>query len=124
MPSSAAADLGLGPAEPYLDAADTAQGVINSLKNRHKIRRRRDHRQPDLRARICDGPLGLGLQAALRARPNPVVGILNGVDYREWDPRHDPYLTTHFGPQDLRGKSTNKELLTAAFSSTRGGPGR
>ena len=43
-----------------------------------------------------------------------MVGILNGVDYREWDPRHDPHLTAHFGPQDLRGKRTNKELLIAA----------
>ncbi len=48
------------------------------------------------------------------AHPDRVVGILNGVDYRDWDPRHDPYLTAHFGPQDLRGKQTNKELLMAA----------
>ena len=48
------------------------------------------------------------------ARTDEVAGILNGVDYRDWDPRHDPYLTAHFGPQDLRGKQTNKELLIAA----------
>ena len=52
----------------------------------------------------------MGMQAALRARTDRVVGILNGVDYQEWDPRHDPYLTAHFGPQDLRGKRTNKEI--------------
>ncbi len=69
---------------------------------------------PTYAREICDGPLGMGMQEALRARSDPVIGILNGVDYREWDPRHDPHLTAHFGPQDLRGKQTNKEMLIAA----------
>jgi starch synthase len=56
----------------------------------------------------------MGMQATLRARADGVVGILNGVDYREWDPRHDAHLKAHFGPQDLRGKQINKELLIAA----------
>jgi starch synthase len=43
-----------------------------------------------------------------------VIGILNGVDYRDWDPRHDPHLTAHFGPEDLSGKRINKELLMTA----------
>jgi starch synthase len=54
------------------------------------------------------------LQDALNARTDAVVGILNGVDYRDWDPRHDPYLSAHFSPQDLRGKYINKEMLIAA----------
>ena len=45
----------------------------------------------------------MGMQATLRARGNGVVGILNGVDYREWDPRDDPRLAVHFSPDDLRG---------------------
>jgi starch synthase len=44
-----------------------------------------------------------------------VVGILNGVDYQAWDPRHDAHLTAHFGPHDLRGKRINKESLMAAM---------
>jgi starch synthase len=56
----------------------------------------------------------MGMQATLQARPDEVIGILNGVDYDDWDPRHDPHLTAHFGPQDLRGKQTNKAQLLAA----------
>jgi starch synthase len=56
----------------------------------------------------------MGMQDTLRARKDRVAGILNGVDYREWDPRHDPHLTAHYGPQDLSGKLTNKELLIEA----------
>src|SRR5258708_24845881 len=57
----------------------------------------------------------MGLQAALRERPDRVTGILNGVDYQEWDPRHDPHLSAHFGPQDWRGKLINKEMLIATL---------
>ncbi len=32
---------------------------------------------------------GMGLDGVLRARSTRRVGILNGVDYDEWDPRHD-----------------------------------
>ena len=38
----------------------------------------------------------MGMQEALRERARPVVGILNGVDYQEWDPRHDPHLKVAF----------------------------
>jgi starch synthase len=114
MPSAAAADLGLGDFEARLDADDLAHGVINPLKTGIKFADLVTTVSPTYAREICEGPLGLGMQAALRARADRVVGILNGVDYREWDPRHDPYLTAHFGPQDLRGKRTNKELLIAA----------
>jgi starch synthase len=57
----------------------------------------------------------MGLEGALRERTDRIVGILNGVDYDEWDPRHDPHLSSHFGREDLRGKVTNKEILIGAM---------
>ena len=114
MPASAAADIGLGSAEAQLDRDDLAQGVINALKTGIRFADRVTTVSPTYAREICDGPLGMGMQAALRARGDRIVGILNGVDYREWDPRRDPHLTVHFSPGDLRGKRTNKELLIAA----------
>jgi starch synthase len=114
MPRAAAADLGLDHPEPLLDAGDLALGVINSLKTGVKFADRVTTVSPTYAREISDGPLGMGMQAALHARADGVAGILNGVDYRDWDPRHDPHLTAHFGPQDLRGKRINKESLMIA----------
>ena len=114
MPAAALADLGIPAVQERLDAVDLAGGVINSLKVGIKYADLVTTVSPTYAREICEGPLGMGMQATLLARPDRVVGILNGVDYKDWDPRHDPYLTAHFSPEDLRGKRTNKELLIAA----------
>jgi starch synthase len=114
MPSAAIADLGVAGPESWLDAGDLSHGIINPLKTGIKLADVVTTVSPTYAREICEGPLGMGMQATLRARPDRVVGILNGVDYQDWDPRHDPHLTAHFGPQDLRGKRTNKELLITA----------
>ena len=114
MPSAAIDDLGLGAAAARLDGGDLAHGIINPLKTGIIFADRVTTVSPTYAREICSAPLGMGMEAALRARPDPVAGILNGVDYRDWDPRHDLHLTAHFGPQDLRGKRTNKEALLAA----------
>ena len=44
----------------------------------------------------------------LRARPEPVLGILNGVDYEDWDPRHDKYLPLQFDGNHLGTKAKLK----------------
>ncbi len=67
-----------------------------------------------MRVRYAIAPLGMGMESALRARADRVIGILNGVDYREWDPRHDPHLTAHFSAEDLSGKIVNRQRLLEA----------
>jgi starch synthase len=114
MSSSAAADLGVGSAWSQLDAVDLRYGVVNSLKTGIKFADRVSTVSPTYAREICETALGMGMQDALRARTDRVVGILNGVDYAEWDPRHDRYLKTHFDPQDLRGKREAKSALIAA----------
>jgi starch synthase len=113
MSSAAAADLGLDSAWALLDQGDIGRGVINALKTGIKHADRVSTVSPTYAREICETPLGMGLEATLRERADRAVGILNGVDYQEWDPRHDPHLNAHFSPQDLRGKLINKEMLTA-----------
>jgi starch synthase len=115
MSSAAGPDLGLGAAFSMLDQSDIARGAINPLKTGIKYADRVSTVSPTYAREICDTPLGMGLQGALRERPDRVYGILNGVDYHEWDPREDPHLSAHFGPQDLRGKLINKEMLQATL---------
>jgi starch synthase len=54
---------------------------------------------------------GMGLEGVLRARSSAVIGILNGVDYADWDPRHDHVLPQHFDPDTLERKSALKRQL-------------
>ncbi|MGQ9508758.1 MAG: glycogen synthase GlgA [Thermodesulfobacteriota bacterium] len=55
---------------------------------------------------------GYGLDGILRKRKNDLYGILNGVDYSEWDPSRDPYLIAHYDIHDLSGKrECKKDLL-------------
>ena len=60
---------------------------------------------------ICTAEGGHGLDLDLRARWDGVVGILNGVDYSEWNPQTDRYLKHRYGPQDLSGKAATKRSL-------------
>jgi starch synthase len=55
--------------------------------------------------------MGAGLDGVLRERSADLVGILNGVDYRVWDPAHDPHLPARYTPDDLSGKKVCKEHL-------------
>ena len=67
-------------------------------------------------AREIQGPeLGVGLDAILRARAGDLFGILNGVDYDEWDPRVDPHIAKNYSADDLSGKAECKADLLGAF---------
>ena len=47
---------------------------------------------PTYAREIMSVPLGCGLEGALQHRADDLVGIINGVDYGEWNPATDRYL--------------------------------
>jgi len=51
---------------------------------------------------------GCGLDGALRRRQNELFGVLNGVDYDEWDPEADLFLPHNYSAADLHGKQADK----------------
>jgi starch synthase len=55
--------------------------------------------------------MGFGLDGLMRAVRDRLHGILNGVDYRVWDPGMDPHLIRTYTPNDLSGKAACKEDL-------------
>ncbi|MDT3695356.1 MAG: glycogen synthase GlgA [Ignavibacterium sp.] len=59
---------------------------------------------------------GAGLHNILRARKPDVYGILNGVDYSEWDPETDKFLPYKYSLKDLSGKTKNKKFLMDHFN--------
>jgi starch synthase len=54
---------------------------------------------------------GMGLQDLLRSRNDTLVGILNGVDYREWNPETDPLIPARYSRTRLAGKGVCKREL-------------
>jgi len=60
---------------------------------------------------ITTEPFGCGLDGLLRCRQEALFGILNGVDYEEWNSLADPYLKHSFSSADLSGKAANKTDL-------------
>jgi starch synthase len=58
---------------------------------------------------------GYGLEGAVAQRGADVVGILNGVDVREWNPAEDPMIAARYSVDDLGGKLENKRALLERF---------
>ena len=70
---------------------------------------------PTYSREICTPEHGAGLDPFLRERGEDVVGILNGVDGDEWDPRTDPHLPAGYGLGDLTGKAACTASLQETF---------
>ena len=62
---------------------------------------------------IQSSPLGCGLEGILQQRHDDLFGIINGVDYREWNPETDRYLSGHnYGVKNFaEGKAACKAAL-------------
>jgi starch synthase len=103
----AGADLGL------LYQPDLRAGHINALRQGILCADAINTVSPTHAREICSEEYGMGLQDSLRARSAVLSGILNGVDYQEWDPRHDPVLPEHYDPEHLAVKARLKARLSA-----------
>ena len=54
---------------------------------------------------------GFGLEGVLKDRAQYLTGIVNGVDYEEWNPRGDKYIAERYDADDLSGKQECKRDL-------------
>jgi starch synthase len=54
---------------------------------------------------------GERLDGLLRARKNVLSGVLNGIDIKEYDPCHDPFISEPYTADDLNGKIACKHDL-------------
>ncbi len=108
------ADLGLPSADlPRLYAPELAAGRINALRHGILYADAINTVSPTYAREICSSEYGMGLEDSLRARRQDLTGILNGVDYEEWDPRIDRYLPAHFDAEHLPVKAQLKGALLA-----------
>jgi len=108
-----AGDVGLGPKTHLLHEDDLRAGRINSLKHGVIYADAITTVSPTYAREICTDAYGMGLQDTLRARGRSVLGILNGVDYDDWDPRRDRHISRHFDPASLEVKRELKRQFVA-----------
>lgn len=92
---------------------DLAAGEINFLKTGVLYSDLLTTVSPNHAREIQTPELGMGLDDLLRLRSDHLVGILNGIDTREWDPATDPLLPYHYSAADLTGKKANRDDLLA-----------
>jgi starch synthase len=59
--------------------------------------------------------LGFGFDGILRQRSSDLLGILNGIDYDQWDPERDVHLPESFSASNLSGKRAAKRALLETY---------
>jgi starch synthase len=90
-------------------------GQINLLKGAILFAQAVNTVSPHYSQEIQTPEFGYGLDGVLRSRAEFLSGILNGVDYRDWNPETDALLPATFSKGKLAGKAKNKAALMEAY---------
>jgi len=119
FPASTATELGLDATPGLLDAGELSRSSINWLRQGILLADGVSTVSPTYAKEICTPEGGYGLDDALRARALPALGILNGVDYDEWNPEIDRLLPHHYSADQPGGKGKLKAELQQRFGLQR-----
>jgi len=66
---------------------------------------------PTYAKEIQTSDFGFGLDGCLRDRAATLVGIVNGIDEKVWNPGEDPLIDAHYTVSDMGGKADNRRGL-------------
>ena len=114
FPKEGLAEAGL-PADLFHPASMEFYGKVNTLKGGIVFSDAVSTVSKGYAGEIQTEEYGFGLDGLLRSRANVLTGILNGVDYSEWDPENDAFIAETFSVEDLGGKRACKIDLLEAF---------
>jgi starch synthase len=104
-------DIGLEESTGIFDQEDLYNDRVNFMKAGVMNADLLTTVSPTYAREILDPEYGMGLEHALRTRHGSLVGILNGVDYGEWNPETDPLIPNAYSDRDMAGKEANKKAL-------------
>jgi len=90
-------------------------GRINFLKGALLCADKITTVSPTYAREIMGREQGFGLEGVLQRRAGDVVGILNGVDYGQWDPAVDPWIAERYTESNLAAKHNCKQSLQRAL---------
>lgn len=105
-------DLGLAD-KSLLHQDDLRAGFVNALKHGILYADAITTVSPTYAREIRTDQYGMGLQQVLRERADALSGILNGVDYDEWDPQRDRWLPIRYDARRPAGKAELKRTFLA-----------
>ena len=104
-------EIGLESSTDLLDPEDLYYGRVNFMKAGVMHADLLTTVSPTYAREIFEPEYGMGLENRLRERHGSVIGILNGVDYEEWNPEKDALIPHNYSVKDLAGKERNKQAL-------------
>ncbi|MCS6780100.1 MAG: glycogen synthase GlgA [Geminicoccaceae bacterium] len=110
FPASLLAKLRL-PAESFTIDGVEYYGAIGFLKAGIAYADRITTVSPTYAREIRTPALGMGLDGLLRHRADRLVGIVNGIDERLWDPGRDPHLPQPFDADRLELRAVCRRAL-------------
>ncbi len=104
-------DIGMQNSPEVLHQDDLALGHVNFLKTGVLYADWLTTVSPTYAREILQPTYGMGLQNLLQQRRDSLVGILNGVDTDEWNPRKDSLIPFQYDARAISGKKQNKLAL-------------
>lgn len=105
-------DFGMQELRPALPPDAYAHGNVNFLRAGARAADVVTTVSRTYATEILTPAFGMGLEDVLGSRPNPVVGILNGVDYGVWGPTNDPFIDVRYDARNLAPKYKLKGALS------------
>ncbi|MFP5230976.1 MAG: glycogen synthase GlgA [Acidobacteriota bacterium] len=60
---------------------------------------------------------GQSLDGVFRYRAHELRGILNGLDYNDWNPAHDGNIAAHYNPENIAARADCRRDLLHAFGA-------
>jgi starch synthase len=105
FPESQLDTIGLGDQRAHVHHGDLRNGTFSFLKTGVLHATRLSTVSITYAKEIQTSEYGMGMEELLRTRSQDLLGIVNGVDYGEWNPSSDPLIPHHFDANNLAGKS-------------------
>jgi starch synthase len=69
---------------------------------------------------ILTKEFGVGLEGVLKNRASDLYGVINGIDYEDWDPSKDKFMPANYSYNDISGKAVCKrKLIQLSFKTSR-----
>ena len=72
----------------FLKAGIISADILNTVSNTYA-------------KEILNKEFGFGLDGVLRVRETDLYGVINGIDYKEWDPSRDEFIPANYSHDDI-----------------------